>query len=78
MVVLSDRGHSYIHMFESNASMLSRVIFYLESVHFLFLFSISRTSSKFGMIRLHTVELAALERLKNSHILIMGKILLAL
>ena len=26
-------------MFESNASMLSRVIFYLKSVNFLFLFS---------------------------------------
>ena len=34
---------------------------------------ISRTSSKPGMIRLHTAELAALERLKNSHILIMEK-----
>ena len=40
MVVLSEGRHSYIHMFESNASMLSRVIFYLKNVHFLFLFSI--------------------------------------
>ena len=39
-VVLSDRRHSYIHKYESNASMLSRVIFYLKSVTFLFLFSI--------------------------------------
>ena len=38
--MLSDRRHSYIHKYESNASMLSRVIFYLKSVHFLFLFSI--------------------------------------
>ena len=28
---------------------------------------ISQTSSKFGMIRPHTAELAALERLKNFH-----------
>ena len=41
MVVLSDGRHSYIHKNESNASMLSRVIFIdLKSVHFLFLFSI--------------------------------------
>ena len=38
--MLSDRRHSYIHKYESNASMLSRVIFYLKSVTFLFLFSI--------------------------------------
>ena len=41
MDVLSEGRHLYIHMFESNASMLSRVIFYLKSVHFLFLFSIA-------------------------------------
>ena len=29
-----------MHTLESNASMLSRVIFYLKSVNFLFLFSI--------------------------------------
>ena len=29
-----------MHKYESNASMLSRVIFYLKSVTFLFLFSI--------------------------------------
>ena len=34
---------------------------------------ISRTSSKFGTIRPHTAELAALERLKKSHRLIMEK-----
>ena len=39
---------------------------------------ISWTSSEFGMIRPWTVKLAALERLKNSHRLIMGKILLTL
>ena len=39
---------------------------------------ISQTSLKFGMIRLHTANLAALERLKSSHILTMRKILLAL
>ena len=33
---------------------------------------------KFGTIRAHTAELAAIERLKNAHRLIMGKILLAL
>ena len=38
--MLSDGRHSYIHNYENNASMLSRVIFYLKSVHFLFLFSI--------------------------------------
>ena len=38
--MLSDGRHSYIHKYESNASMLSRVIFYLKSVTFLFLFSI--------------------------------------
>ena len=39
---------------------------------------ISRTSLNFSQIRPRTAELAALERLKNSHRLIMGKILLAL
>ena len=39
---------------------------------------ISRASSKFGLIRPGTAELAALERLKKSHRLIMGRILLAL
>ena len=39
--MLSDGRHSYIHKYESNASMLSRVIFYLKSVNFLFWFSIS-------------------------------------
>ena len=34
---------------------------------------ISRASSNFGQIRSRTAELAALERLKNSHRLIMGK-----
>ena len=38
--MLSDGRHSYIHKNESNASMLSRVIFYLKSVTFLFLFSL--------------------------------------
>ena len=38
---------------------------------------ISRTSSNFGQIRPRTAELAALERRKNSHRLIMGKVLLA-
>ena len=38
--MLSDGRHSYIHKYEGNASMLSRVIFYLQSVSFLFLFSI--------------------------------------
>ena len=36
---------------------------------------ISRTSSNFSQIRPRTAELAALERLKNSHRLIMGEIL---
>ena len=40
MVVLSDGRHSYIHKYESNAYMLSRVNFNLKSVNFLFLFSI--------------------------------------
>ena len=40
MVVSSNARHSYIHTFESNAAMLSRVIFYLKSFNFLFLFSI--------------------------------------
>ena len=39
---------------------------------------ISRKSLKFGTIQPHTAELAALERLKNSHRPIMRKILLAL
>ena len=39
---------------------------------------ISRTSSKLDQIRPRTAKLAALERLKISHRLIMGKILLAL
>ena len=34
---------------------------------------IPRASSNFGQIRSRTAELAALERLKNSHRLIMGK-----
>ena len=34
---------------------------------------ISRTSSNLGQIRPRTAELAALERLKNPHRLIMGK-----
>ena len=38
--MLLDGRHSYIHKYESNASMLSRVIFYLQSVNFLFSFSI--------------------------------------
>ena len=38
--MLSDGRHSYIHKYESNASLLSRVIFYFKSVNFLFLFSI--------------------------------------
>ena len=38
--MLSDGRHLYIHEYESNASMLSRVIFYLKSVNFLFLLSI--------------------------------------
>ena len=37
---MSDGRHLYIHKYESNASILRRVIFYLKSVHFLFLFSI--------------------------------------
>ena len=32
MVVLSDGRHSYIHMFESNASMLSQVFFFTFSL----------------------------------------------
>ena len=40
VVVSSDGWHSYIHTFESNADMFSRVIFYLKSVNFLFLFSL--------------------------------------
>ena len=40
MVVLSDGRHLYIYKFESNKSMLSRLIFSLKSVNFLFLFSI--------------------------------------
>ena len=39
---------------------------------------ISRTSSNFSQILPRTAELAALERLKKSHRLIVGKILLAL
>ena len=39
---------------------------------------ISQTSSNFSQILPRTAELAALERLKKSHRLIMGKILLAL
>ena len=39
---------------------------------------ISRMSSNFGQIRPRTAELADLERLKNSHRLIMGEISLAL
>ena len=35
----------------------------------------SRTSSKFGQIGPRTVELAALERLKNPHRVIIGEIL---
>ena len=35
----------------------------------------SRTSSKFGQIRLRTAELAALEHLENPHRLIIGKML---
>ena len=35
----------------------------------------SRMSSKFGQIGPRTAELAALERLENSHRLIMGEIL---
>ena len=38
----------------------------------------SRMGSKFGQIRLWTVKLAALERLENPHILIMGVMLLPL
>ena len=38
--MFSDVRHSYIHKYESNASMLSQVIVYLKSVNFLFLFSI--------------------------------------
>ena len=34
-----------MHKYESNASMLSRVIFYLKSVTFLFLFSINNAYS---------------------------------
>ena len=37
--------------------------------------NISQMSSNFSQIRPRTAELAALERLKNSHRLIMGKIL---
>ena len=40
VVVLSDGGHLYIHKFDNNESMLSRLIFYLNSVNFLFLLSI--------------------------------------
>ena len=40
--MLSDGWHSYIHKYKSNASMLSRVIFYLKIVNFLFLFSIEK------------------------------------
>ena len=39
---------------------------------------ISRKSANFGQIGPSTAKLAALERLKNSHRLIMEKILLAL
>ena len=38
----------------------------------------ARRSLKFGQIRLLTAELAALERLKNPHIFIMGKMVLPL
>ena len=38
----------------------------------------SRTSLKFGSIRPRTANLAALERLKKSHLLILGEMLLAL
>ena len=38
--MLFDGRHSYINKYESNASMLSRVIIYIQSVNFLFLFSI--------------------------------------
>ena len=38
-------------------------------------FITSRMSSKFGQIGPRTAELAALERLKNPHRLIMGEIL---
>ena len=41
-------------------------------------FIISQTSSNFSQILPRTAELAALERQKKSHRLIMGKILLAL
>ena len=40
MVVSFGGRYSYIHTFESNEAMLSRVIFYLKKVNFLFLFSI--------------------------------------
>ena len=36
VVVLSDRQHLYIHKLESNESMLSRLIFHLKRVNFLF------------------------------------------
>ena len=39
---------------------------------------ISRTSSKFGLIRPRTAELASLEHLKKSHRVIMGEMLLTL
>ena len=45
---LTGGTHIYIHKYESNASMLSRVIFYLKSVHFFFLFSMQ---SKTGVYR---------------------------
>ena len=50
--MLSDGRHSYIHKYGSNASMLSSVIFYLKSVHFLLfvqyiIFSVTKNRPKF-------------------------------
>ena len=53
-----------------------RIFFILASNQDIYI--ISRTSSNFSQIRPRTADLAAIERLKNYHRLIMGKILLAL
>ena len=50
MVVSFDGRHTYIHTFESNAAILSRVIFYLKSVNFHFFVQYIYNKKNYNMI----------------------------
>ena len=64
VVILSDGWHFYVHKFENNESMLSRLILYLKSVNFLFCSVYLKNRSAIAVnccVIIHRLELSCKE-----------------